>query len=452
MGETLHFYYINDLHSHFEHWPRIQQFIRMRKAYHDDVNEESIILDIGDNADRFHPFTEALLGKGNVQLLNELGCDYATIGNNEGITFPFEALDHLYDEAQFEVLVANLFYSNGQRPDWALPYSIHITKQGSRIAFIGATAYFRLFYEKLGWRITEPYEEISRVVNDLEGKCDAIVLLSHLGLEFDERVAATIPEISLILGAHTHHILHNGKEVNDTLLCGAGKGGTYVGHAELYIDDMHRLTSLSTRLHDMNQQQAIENETEYVRSLHEIGREQMMTEVCRLQEPLEVDWFKDSPLVQILCDSLRLWCEADCAFINAGLLIDGLDKGVVTAYDIHKICPHPINPCLIEVSGRELKEIVNQSMDEKWPHMQVKGFGFRGNIFGKIVYSNIRIVSKHEMYIGNELLKPGKTYKLALPDMFTFGYFFPSITRSDKKQYYLPEFLRDILAQRLTTY
>ena len=452
MGETIHFYYINDLHSHFEHWPRIQQFIRRRKEQHNNTEEETIVLDIGDNTDRFHPFTEAFLGKGNVKLLNELGCDYATIGNNEGITFPFAALDRLYDEAQFKVLVANLFYPNGQRPSWTQPYSIHVTKQGARIAFIGATAYFRVFYEKLGWRVTEPYEEISRVVNELEGKCDCIVLLSHLGLEFDERVAVTIPEIRVILGAHTHHILHQGKMIEQTLLCGAGKGGTYVGHAELSLDDFHQLTDVSTRLFDMNKQPAALHEKEYVHSLQEIGKERMMTEICSLQKPLGVDWFNESPLVRLLCDSLRTWCDADCAFMNAGLLLDGLDEGIVTAYDIHKICPHPINPCLIEVSGSELKEILVQSMDEKWPHMQIKGFGFRGNIFGMMIYSNIHILSKHEIYIGGELLQPAKQYKLALPDMFTFGYFFPSITRSDKKQYFLPEFLRDILAESLRTH
>lgn len=452
MGETLHFYYINDLHSHFEHWPRIEQFIRKSKEHHNEANEEVIVLDIGDNADRFHPFTEALLGKGNVRLLNEIGCNYATIGNNEGITFPFEALDHLYDEAQFKVVVANLFYPNGQRPGWALPYSIHVTKHGTRIAFIGATAYFRLFYNKLGWRMTEPYEEISRVVNEVEGKCDCIVLLSHLGLETDERIAATIPEISVILGAHTHHILHHGKSVNNTLLCGAGKGGTYVGHAELSLDNSHRLNSVSTRLFDMNKQPAAEHEKDYVFSLHEIGKEQMMTEICRLPKPIEVDWFSESPLVRLLCESLRTWCEADCAFLNAGLLLNGLDEGIVTVYDIHKICPHPINPCLIEVSGSELKEILVQSMDEKWPHMQIKGFGFRGNIFGIMVYSNVRIVSKHEIYIGDEILQPDRLYKLALPDMFTFGYFFPSITRSEKKQYFLPEFLRDILVKSLVAH
>ncbi len=42
--------------------------------------------------DRSNIYTEATLGKGNVELLNEAQYDVVTIGNNEGITLSFEDL------------------------------------------------------------------------------------------------------------------------------------------------------------------------------------------------------------------------------------------------------------------------------------------------------------------------------------------------------------------------
>lgn len=451
MEETIHFYHINDIHSHFEHWQRIQHFITDRKLLHNSVGEEVLILDIGDHADRSHPYTEALLGKGNVDLLNQLGCQYATIGNNEGITFPYDTLNHLYDEANFKVLVSNLYDKNGERPSWTLPYSIHTTQKGSRIALIGATASFRLFYQTLGWQITEPLEEIQRVVNEVKEHSDIIVLLSHLGLEYDEQLADLIPDIHLILGAHTHHILHEGKMVNKTLLCGAGKAGRYVGHVEMTIKVSNEAPTSVARVYNMNEQEPIEKEVEFEKALYQVGKENLRETVCELSSPLAVDWFEESPLPQLLCHALRDWCKADCAFLNAGLLMEGLEAGPVTLYDLHRICPHPINPCVVKLSGQELKEILLQSMDEEWPHMQVKGFGFRGNILGKMIYSNIKIVSHHEIYIGDEKLDSKKVYSLAIPDMFTFGFFFPHIKRTEKKTYYLPEFMRDVLADKLTT-
>lgn len=52
----------------------------------------------------------------NVDLLNKVGYDFITIGNNEGITFDYADLDRLYRKAGFQVLVNNLLDSTGKKP------------------------------------------------------------------------------------------------------------------------------------------------------------------------------------------------------------------------------------------------------------------------------------------------------------------------------------------------
>ena len=69
-----------------------------------------------------------------------------TIGNNEGINFPYEGLNDLYDNRDFDVLVANLYNSKNQHPSWLKPYKIYQTKSGTRIGVIGLTANFSLLY------------------------------------------------------------------------------------------------------------------------------------------------------------------------------------------------------------------------------------------------------------------------------------------------------------------
>jgi 5'-nucleotidase len=46
-------------------------------------------------------------------------------------------------------------------------------------------------------------------------------------------------------------------------------------------------------------------------------------------------------------------------------------------------------------------------------------------------------------------LKRGQLYSLATLDMYTFGYLFPAIAESKNKHYFMPEFLRDVLAWKL---
>src|SRR5699024_4336928 len=108
MKEKIYFYYTNDLHSHFNYWPQIVSFLNDAKSAKEADNESCWIVDIGDHIDRVHPIAEAFMGKANVQLLNEAGYHFATIGNNEGITMDHRDLYHLYDDASFEVVCANL--------------------------------------------------------------------------------------------------------------------------------------------------------------------------------------------------------------------------------------------------------------------------------------------------------------------------------------------------------
>ncbi|OIK11267.1 bifunctional UDP-sugar hydrolase/5'-nucleotidase [Bacillus sp. MUM 13] len=449
MSENIHIYHTNDLHSHFENWPRIESFLKKRKQLHHDAGEECLIMDIGDHVDRWHPFTEGTMGKGNVELLNEAGYQYAAIGNNEGITLPHNDLDSLYESASFKVLAANIYDKNGDRPSWAKPYSIHTTKMGTKIALIGLTAYFQKFYSALGWDITDPYEELKKQLDEIKDKAHVIVLLSHLGIHDDERIAEEHPEIDVILGAHTHHVLHEGKIIKNTLLCGGGKFGYYVGQADLAVSDDRRVVRKTARLYDTNTLPADLLESSYIEEINKKGESLLQEKCVTLPYPLENKWFEASSLSLILCESLKEWTKADCAFINAGLLLDGLPAGDVTKGDIHRICPHPINPCIAELSGSELKEILMQSMNEEWPHIQVKGFGFRGKMMGIMLYEGIEFTSPKEIMINGEKLNPAGRYRLALPDMFTFGYFFPHLKRTEHKEYLLPEFMRDILEWKL---
>ena len=116
MDEKIIIYHTNDVHSHFNNWPRIKQELKKQREIHRAANETMLTFDIGDHIDRFHPYTEALLGKGNIRMLNESGFDGITIGNNEGITLAHEDLFDLYDEAEFDCIVANLYQEDGKRP------------------------------------------------------------------------------------------------------------------------------------------------------------------------------------------------------------------------------------------------------------------------------------------------------------------------------------------------
>lgn len=436
MSETIHIYHTNDIHSHFQHWPAIKKFLKERKRWHEGEGDVCLILDIGDHIDRFHPFTEGTSGKGNVEMLNDALYDAVTIGNNEGITLSKEELNDLYRQADFDVVVSNLFNEDGTSPHWAVPSVIKKTPDGTKIGIVGATAEFFPFYKKLGWSITDAKEAIIRSAKEIRGEVDLLVCLSHLGVKEDEYLAELCPDLDIILGAHTHHIFHDGKWIGGTLLGAAGKGGNYVGH--IMID-----TALSKKKAYLIDTSSLVNpEPLYDERMVALGKTQMNETVFYNEQVLKADWFKSTKMADHFGEAMIEFSNADCAMFNAGIFMGDLPQGKTTRYDFHRMLPHPINPCLIELTGAELKEIYLQSLNPEWPQLELKGLGFRGAVFGKIMHTNM-LMENHKLFINGELVSPHRNYRLITLDMFTFGYFFPVLKRANKT-YFMPEFIRDV--------
>ncbi|MFL6518162.1 MAG: bifunctional metallophosphatase/5'-nucleotidase, partial [Bacillus sp. (in: firmicutes)] len=348
---------------------------------------------------------------------------------------------------QFDVLLANLYQQKDDFPTWVKPYKIYHTKKGTRVGVIGLTAYFAHLYELLGWKLTEPITELKKWLEPLKRESDIIILLSHLGIDEDERIAVDFPGIDVILGAHTHHFLETGKLVGETLIGAAGKYGYFVGQVTLNLNKQKTVTHKKAKLYDSKELPKVQNEQEIIAVYEAKGKALLNKKVTTLSKPLENDLFHETEFSLLLCRALREWCNSDCAMINAGLLLGSL-SGDVTDYDLLTICPHPINPCVIELTGKELEVVLWQTKDKDLPHKQIKGLGFRGTVLGVFVYDRISFDEKI-IYIDRKELDHEKIYKLALPDMFTFGHFFKEVLPHKEKKYFLPEFLRDLLKWKL---
>lgn len=462
MQEKLYFYYTNDLHSNFDQWPRVAGYLkekRTERAFHGNA---CWLVDVGDHVDRVHPITEAYKGKANVKLLNDAGYDFVTIGNNEGITLAHDDLFHLYDEAEFQIVCANLHSIDKVEPTWLNRYKTFQSPSGVRLAVIGLTAPFNDFYELLGWHISSPYQALEKQLQYMRETADIIILLSHLGINEDQEIARRFPEIDVIIGGHTHHLLRTGEYVNNTVITAAGKHCANVGEVILTWDhETNKLMDKQASTTDVTQ---LAKDTTTVQALQLYNQEadvMLRRTVACLPYSLEANWFKSTEIMQRLTDTLLEWTDADCAMLNAGLLLDQLPAGNVTYKDIHRICPHPINPCVVTVTGKELTEIVRVARTREFMETKLKGFGFRGEVIGKMIFSGLEMETTmlvtgeeviKQLRLHGETLDDQCTYQLATADAFTFGRLLPKVAKAKSKSFFLPEFMRDLLVQTVQKY
>ncbi|WP_125771723.1 bifunctional metallophosphatase/5'-nucleotidase [Companilactobacillus furfuricola] len=449
--ETIKIVHTNDLHSHFENFPKITRFIK--KSRKESDADQFYLFDIGDAMDRAHPLTEATDGAANIEWMNQQKYDAVTIGNNEGLGNSHEQLDHLYDQANFPVILGNLYEPDNQLASFAQPYLIKQTTKGTRIGIIGFTAPYILTYPLLNWDIRLIQNELPSMLSKLkQEKCDVIVLLSHLGVSMDRLIAKQHPEIDVILGSHTHHLFEKGEVDNGVLLCAAGKYGQNVGTVDLVLDDDHQVTAKSAYTTPTSQLKAKKEDQSWIKLQTEKGNEILASEkVAQIPYTLSTDIEAKHPFITEALKATQEYADADVAVLSSGLFLTDLKEGIVTKKNLHEALPHAIHVMQTTLTGENVWRLIMEMEKNRAylrRHLQ-KGMGFRGKIFGELVYRGITIDSKRNVYLNGKQLEMKKEYKIALLDHYLFVPFFPTIEIVGENKIMYPDFIRNVLAKYL---
>lgn len=450
----------NDIHSHFEHMPSIATTVQVLKQ--DLLQDQVLVVDIGDHMDRMSPLTEGSEGLANIEVMNKTGYELAVLGNNEGLTFSKDVLRELYTNyAEFDIIVANMFDATECRlPDWILPYQV-IHKAGMNIGVIGVTVDFNMFYKLLGWDVHDPFVIVEQLVMQLRPQVDLLIVLSHLGINRDRELAERMDGIDIILGGHTHHLLLEPEWVEETLICGAGKFGTHVGYVDVYYDTINNermkmsggCVETSAHLPDHDIQTLIQK--------HQVeSRQKLQITVAVIEKRLSIDWHEESPLGNLLAAGIRKWTKSDISIVNAGQILQSLLPGQITREIILALCPSPINPCKMQLSGEQIVQALEETLIREKRDQRIVGYGFRGNTLGMLCVDGLRVyyhpdgkpmhkIQRAELMESGRTIERDQTYTVGTLDMFTFGVGHLSLREGKDIEFYLPEFIRDVLLWQL---
>ncbi|SCB96125.1 bifunctional metallophosphatase/5'-nucleotidase [Weissella bombi] len=429
MSDKISILHTNDLHSHLERWPKIRRYLLTRKRQLIRDKRSVLMFDIGDFIDRQHPLTEATNGQANINLMNEIGYDGVTIGNNEGLGLNHEQLNHLYDHANFSVILGNMTDKQTQeQPDWALPYKIITTPKGTRIGVLGFTAPFELTYPLLGWQPEDVDHALARLLPQLAGKTDINVLLSHLGLQMDRYLAERYSELQVIIGAHTHHLLAYGEKHANSMLAAAGRYGDHIGRIDLEVQD-GKLLNIQARTLTTDDLPAVRNDEVEINGYQASGEEQLTKNVVAyLPEDYHIDLNFDHRLIDLGLAALEERTQTDIAMLSTGMFLHDLPAGVVTANDLHALLPHAVHPMRSILKGADLWRLVQEVIKNQrfLQSAHVKGMGFRGNLWGTVVWDGIEVTDAGDVLVHNQPIDYEAHYTIGALDHYYFIPYFPT--------------------------
>lgn len=171
-------------------------------------------------------------------------------------------------------------------------------------------------------------------------------------------------------------------------------------------------------------------------------------QVAILPKDYPGSWLKRSPLMNVSLKAIQFVTQTDASILNGGLFLGDLHQGVLSAYELHHILPHPMRIVKVRLNGYNLWRLVRE-MEKNRNHLRhavVKGNGFRGKVFGEIVYDGIKFdpLSKSVSWHG-QVLDPGADYEFATVDNFIYCPFFPTLEIVGHPQYIGDRFLRDVV-------
>ncbi|MTD41671.1 bifunctional metallophosphatase/5'-nucleotidase [Erwinia sp. CPCC 100877] len=445
----------NDLHSHLENWPKIRRYLKKQKQQYLQENKTVLTVDLGDFIDRWHPLTEATNGQANIALMNEIGYDAATIGNNEGVGNSKEQLNHLYDDRNFDVILGNLFNpETKEAPTWALPYKLIETKE-TTVGLLALTAPFPLTYQPNGWDIRTIDQCLPQLIQEVRSKCDILILLSHLGIDADIKIANDYPEINVLIGSHTHHLFQHGEMINQTQLAAAGKFGFYIG--EVHLQVAHgQLQHSTAKVIATSSLPELKQDTAEIEGYLTVGHQLLQAKkVAQLPYDLSVDLNGEHPLMVSTLKALKEKGRTEAAILNNGLFLTDIPKGLVNQDQLHEALPHPMHLIRVTLSGTALIRLLQEM--EKNRHFlrkySISGMGFRGKIFGELYYDGVAYdqVKKSGTWLG-EPINPKNSYAITTVDHFMFIPFFPTIELAGSVEFIFPEFIRTVLSDYLSTH
>ena len=169
-----------------------------------------LLLDAGDQF-QGSLFYSTYKGKAELSVMNMLPYDAMAVGNHE-FDDGTKPLADFIRGAKFPVLGANINTKADKNLRGSVRNSIVVTRGGRKIGIIGLTTLDTPEIAAPGKdvRFIEPEVAAKPIIEKLRRQgVDVVIALSHLGLARDQKLAASLDGIDVIVGGHSHTLLTN---------------------------------------------------------------------------------------------------------------------------------------------------------------------------------------------------------------------------------------------------
>lgn len=403
---TLNILHINDWHSRIESINRFEstcsaedeaegkcfggaaRLVTAISQRRDALKDQNVLLlNAGDNF-QGSLFYTTYKGAVEAEFLNLMKFDAMTVGNHE-FDDGEDALVPFLDKVTFPVLSANVKAEAASKVGDKIKPSVVLEVGGEKIGIVGAVANDTPELAAPGPNITfeEDVATITAEVEKLTGEgVDKIIALTHVGYPRDLEAIARIPDVDVVVGGHSHTLLHNSddKAVGPYPTMVDNPGGyqvpvvqaasysKYLGELAVTFDDSGVVKAASGD--PIMLDSSIKPDEAVLARIKELGgpiEELKAREVSETTAPIdgarESCRAKECEMGNLITDAMidRVKDQGvTIAIQNGGGIRASIDEGVITMGEVLEVLPFQNTLATFQLSGADLKASIEAGLSE----------------------------------------------------------------------------------------
>jgi 5'-nucleotidase / UDP-sugar diphosphatase len=330
--------------------------------------ENVLLVDGGDT------FADDLLGnltegEAVIRLMNQVGYQFMALGNHD-FDYGVERTEQLQLIANFPMRAANVILKERGEPFLGDPTWV-VQVGSTRVGFL-ALGYPNTHLTSSHKNI-EPLEfrdgigAVQMYLPSLREQSDLVVILSHLGTALDRQLAETIQDTDIIIGGHSHDAIESEKVGKVTIVQAVSDAST-LGEVVVTLED-GRISEVQTKLHTLWQELYPEDEptSRLVAELRAPYIDQLEEKIATASGPIGRNYRSESPFDKMVGQILCAHTGAEIAFLPGIGYGVTLLPGEFTREDLYTLLPHPATIVSLDLTGRQVVEILEQSATNQKP-------------------------------------------------------------------------------------
>jgi 5'-nucleotidase/UDP-sugar diphosphatase len=429
--------FFNDLHGHLKPFEvrengssmevggiaRLATLVQKIRSENSKKGIRTVVLAAGDIL-QGTPMSTVFRGKADIECLNAMGVDAATVGNHE-FDFGMDNFLKLQKQATFPWLSANILQKENNRP-LCPSYLTLPLGEGVGLSIIGVTTTKLMVTSKAenvaALQVLDAVSAVRQVYGPVAKK-GPVLLLSHSRHQTDRDIATALPDLAAVIGGHDQILLSPHRRVGQVPIFQAFEKGRYLGRIDLKVDMVTKKAHLIQHQYipvtaDIQADPEVEKIVlAYDQKLGESFKEVIGQSRSFLDGGRERIRYQETNLGNFIADIMVENTDARIALINSGGIRSSIKAGDITVEDVFKTMPYANELVLVQLTGADIKKVLQRSVsgaleDEDGGFLHVSGLSF--DIRGKEV-ENIRTGQ-------NALPLVAKAaYTVVLPDFLASG-------------------------------